>query len=183
MRATSRRPLRRRRRESPRRADEPGQARRQAWYPAGLVRASSRLRASTAARRALRRRLRRLTPCPRVCAGCGVDRETSDAETGARPKNYLYYYEGEKNTKNLVRSGRATRRARSAAGGSVPETQVRVFFLVARNERCGSACPALARSALAVRVAPSRGSSGSLRASGETLFSGSSTLPRNCRTF
>ena len=50
----------------------------------------------------------------------------------------------EKKTEILYARGGRRGRARSAAGGSVPETQVRVFFLVARNERCGSARPALA---------------------------------------
>jgi len=146
MRATSRRRLRPRRRDLARGEALVVPAKRQAWYPAGLVRESRRSAASTASRRGLRRRLRRLTPCRRVCAGCGVDRARSAALASASrtKRNEVSKSDATARSTRATRArqederqrgrGRQKRRSGCARTSSVPTRSLR------RGGRDGAQC-------------------------------------------
>lgn len=106
--------------------------------------------ASTEPRRGLRRRLRRLTPCRRVCAGCGVDRARSAALASASrtKRNEVTKSDATARSTRATRArqederqrgrGRQRRRSGCARTSSVSTRSLRRGGAVVRSAKCAS---------------------------------------------
>ena len=157
MRATSRRRLRPRRRDLARGEALVVAAKRRSgsWTLVGeshrpSASTESRPSASTVSRRGLRRRLRRLTPCRRVCAGCGVDRARSAALASASrtKRNEVTKSDATARSTRATRArqederqrgrGRQRRRSGCARTSSVSTRSLRRGGAVVRSAKCAS---------------------------------------------